>query len=200
MGRVIQGLAGGAVPALATVSIAKSLPPGRRGGALGLITSSVGVGSAIGPVVGGIVQQVAGWHSLFFGTMAIAVLLIPGALRVLPDGGATGDRRFDLGGGLLLGLAAGLFLFGITQGQSQGFGAPASWGSFLAAVLAAASFVWRINTAANPFAPPARVGNVPVVAAQLVTIFAMFTNKSTFIMVPQLLTEVNGLAPAAAGL
>lgn len=46
--RVLQGIRGAAVPALTTVSVAKVLPPGDRGGALGLVASSVGVGSAVG--------------------------------------------------------------------------------------------------------------------------------------------------------
>jgi len=52
-GRVIQGAGGAAVPALASVTVARMLPPGRRGSAMGLVASSVGIGSAIGPIAGG---------------------------------------------------------------------------------------------------------------------------------------------------
>jgi MFS family permease len=41
LGRIVQATGGAAVPALATVAVAKVLPPGQRGGALGLIASSV---------------------------------------------------------------------------------------------------------------------------------------------------------------
>ena len=96
-GRIVQGIGGAAVPALATVSVARVLPPGERGGALGLVASSVGVGSAVGPVVGGIVGQFAGWRPLFVVTLVLMVLLIPFALRVLPGGASEGERRrFDL--------------------------------------------------------------------------------------------------------
>ena len=41
----------GTVPALATVAVA-ALPPGKRGGAMGLVASSVGIGAAVGPIIG----------------------------------------------------------------------------------------------------------------------------------------------------
>ena len=53
LGRIVQGIGGAAVPALALVAVAKVSPPGERGGAMGLVASSVGIGSALGPVVGG---------------------------------------------------------------------------------------------------------------------------------------------------
>jgi DHA2 family metal-tetracycline-proton antiporter-like MFS transporter len=59
-GRVVQAAGGASIPALANASVAKLLPPGQRGTALGLIVSSVGIGAAVGLVVGGIVESFAG--------------------------------------------------------------------------------------------------------------------------------------------
>jgi DHA2 family metal-tetracycline-proton antiporter-like MFS transporter/DHA2 family florfenicol/chloramphenicol resistance protein-like MFS transporter len=53
LGRVVQGIGGAAIPALAFVAVAKVLPAGERGAALGIIASSVGIGSAVGPIAGG---------------------------------------------------------------------------------------------------------------------------------------------------
>lgn len=200
LGRTVQGVGGAVIPALATVAVARVLPSGNRGGAMGLVASSVGVGSAVGPVVGGVVGQFLGWRPLFAGSLVLALLLIPFARRVLPDGGSQAERRFDLPGGLLLGLSTGLFLFGITQGQAAGFASFSSWGSFLGAALAAAGFIWRINRAPHPFVPPALFGNRAYVAAMVVGFFAMFANLSTLVFVSLLIVEVNALSPGAAGL
>lgn len=118
--RLFLAVGDATIPALAGVAVAKVLPPGQRGGALGLILSSVGVGASVGPILGGFVEQFFGWHFLFYGVLIMALLLLPGSLKVLPDESG-GIRRFDLLGGVLLGLAAGLFLFGVTQGQGDGF-------------------------------------------------------------------------------
>lgn len=199
-GRVVQAAGGAAIPALATIAIAKTLPPGSRGGALGLVASSVGLGSAVGPIAGGTVGQLFGWRALFVGSLVLALLLVPLALRVLPDDRSTGERHFDLLGAALLGLGAGLFLFSITQGQAAGFGAFSLWGCLLGAALALAGFVGRIRTAAQPFVPPALFANRAYVAALVVGFFAMFANLSALVFVPLLVIEVNHLSPGAAGL
>lgn len=198
-GRVVQAVGDAAIPALAGVAVAKVLPPGRRGAALGLIVSSVGVGAAVGPVVGGFVEQFLGWHFLFYGVLVMALLLIPGSLRLLPDD-AEGARSFDLLGGVLLGLASGLFLFGVTQGQGAGFGSPSSWGSFLGSALAALLFARRIGSVPDPFVSPKLFGNRVYAAAVLVGFFSMLANVAATVLVPLLVIEVNGLSPAGAGL
>jgi MFS family permease len=119
---------------------------------------------------------------------------------VLPNGGSVDERRFDLAGGVLLGLGAGLFLFGITQGQGAGFASASSWGSFLGAALALASFVWRINGVSHPFVSPELFKNLPYVAAVVVGFFSMLANLSALVFVPLLVVEVNDLSPGAAGL
>jgi DHA2 family metal-tetracycline-proton antiporter-like MFS transporter len=200
LGRIVQGAGGAAIPALSSVSVAKILPPGERGSALGLIVSSVGIGAAIGPIVGGGVGSLVGWHYLFIGTLILTAVLIPAALYVLPDDSPEEARGFDLPGGILLGLAAGLFLFGITRGQVSGFGSAGSWGSFVGSALAAAGFGWRIRRAAEPFVSPTLFRNRAYVAAVVVGYFCMLANVSALVFVPLLVSEANGLSPGQAGL
>jgi DHA2 family metal-tetracycline-proton antiporter-like MFS transporter/DHA2 family florfenicol/chloramphenicol resistance protein-like MFS transporter len=180
--------------------VAKVLPPGKRGGALGLVASSVGIGAAVGPIAGGAVGQLFGWRALFVGSIVLMLLLIPFARRVLPNGGSEDERRFDLIGGVLLGLGAGLFLFGITQGQAAGVTSASAWGSLLGAALALTGFVWRVNGAPHPFVSPTLFKNRAYVSAVVVGFFAMLANLSALVFVPLLLVEVNGLSPGAAGL
>src|ERR687897_3409236 len=96
LGRIVQGIGGAAVPALALVAVAKVLPKGERGGAMGLVASSVGIGAAVGPVVGGAVGQLLGWRALFVGSLVLMLALIPIVRRVLPNGGSVDEKRgFD---------------------------------------------------------------------------------------------------------
>ncbi len=199
-GRVIQGAGGAAIPALSGVAVVKILPPGARGSAIGLIVSSVGIGAAVGPIVGGIVDQFFGWHYLFYGTLVLTALLLPAVLKVIPSDKPPGGRSFDLPGGILLGLAAGSFLFGITQGQVAGFGSITSWGSFLVAAISAAGFTVRIKSANDPFVSPTLFRNGPYVAAVIVGFFCMLANVSTLVFVPLLVADANGFSAGQAGL
>ncbi len=200
LGRIVQAAGAAAIPALASASVAKVLPPGERGAALGLIFSSVGVGAAIGPPLGGAVDALAGWQALFYGTLLLALVLVPITLYELPETVPSKDRSFDLPGGILLGFAAGLFLFGITQGQVAGFGSITSWGSFLGAALSAIGFARRITSASHPFVSPKLFNNTGFMAAVIVGFFSMLANVSSLVFVPLLISSVNGLSSEVAGL
>lgn len=208
-GRILQAAGAAAIPALGFASIAKLLPAGERGTALGLLSSSVGVGAAIGPVAGGIIAGVAGWQSLFFVTLVLSLLLATGAWIVLPD--AVEDHEvpesvvealhhFDVPGGLLLAGASGFALFGVTEGQVAGFASPLTLGSFLLAAAAAAGFLWRIKSVPEPFVSPELFRHPGFLAAVAVGFFMMFANVGTLVLTPFLLSEVNGLSALGIGL
>lgn len=201
VGRVVQAAGAAAIPALSSASVAKLLPPGERGGALGLIISSVGVGAAVGPVIGGAAIQFAGWHSLFYGVLVLALILLPGAYYALPDTAPdTPDQSFDVPGGALLALTAGLALFGVTQGQVSGYISPPVLGSFAASVLCAVFFVRRITGVPEPFVSPKLLANRAYVACCVSGFFGMLANLTGVIFVPLLLFQVNGLDAGVAGL
>jgi MFS transporter, DHA2 family, metal-tetracycline-proton antiporter len=208
-GRVLQAVGAAAIPALGFASVAKALPPGERGTALGLLSSSVGIGAAIGPVVGGAVAGLTGWQVLFYATMVFALVLVPLALGVLPgapedDGAPPGFfaaiRHFDVPGGLALALSAGFALFGVTEGQVAGFGSAASWGSFLMSAVAAAFFVRRIAVADDPFVSPGLFKNGAFLATAGVGFFMMFCNVASLVLSPLLLSDANGLSSGGIGL
>jgi DHA2 family metal-tetracycline-proton antiporter-like MFS transporter/DHA2 family florfenicol/chloramphenicol resistance protein-like MFS transporter len=204
-GRILQAVGSSAIPALAFATVASVLPPGRRGTALGLLSSSVGIGATVGPVVGGLIVGFADWRVLFYGTVSLALLLAVGAWHVLPDSALGGDdatknRSFDLPGGLFLALASGLALFGVTEGQASGFSSAFSWVSFLLAALSALLFAWRIRRAQEPFVSPALFRNGPFLAGAAVGFFAMFANLSGLVLLPFLLSSVNGLPSIQIGL
>ena len=203
-GRILQAVGSSAIPALAFATVASVLPPGRRGTALGLLSSSVGIGATVGPVVGGLIVGFADWRVLFYGTLSLALLLTVGAWHVLPDSALGGDsaknRSFDLPGGLFLALASGLALFGVTEGQAAGFSSTPSWGSFLLAALSALLFTRHIRRAQEPFVSPALFRNGPFLAGSSVGFLAMFANLSGLVLLPFLLSSVNGLPSIQIGL
>ena len=63
--RVVQGVGGAAIFGTNVAILTSVLPPGRRGAALGLNVASVYLGLSLGPPLGGVLTEHAGWRSLF---------------------------------------------------------------------------------------------------------------------------------------
>lgn len=200
LGRIVMGAGAAGIPVLSITAVTRLLPAEKRGMGIGVVSSAAGIGTAAGPAVGGGIGQLLGWQPLFWLMLAVAAVLLPVVLRVLPDEAPAGTGRFDLPGGILLGLGAGLLLFGITQAQAAGPDAPATWGSLVAAGLAIALFGRRTVRVAEPFVPPALFTNRVFRAAVVIAFLAMVVNLGALVFVPLLVVDVHDLTPGAGAL
>lgn len=203
-GRMVQGAGMSAIPVLSVVAVSKVIPEGKRGAALGVVAGCIGIGTAFGPIFGGLVGQTWGWPSLFWVTFILSLLIVVGSVFALPTippvivGGT--EREFDFVGGALLGLTVGLFLFGITQGESAGFSSFSSLGSLLGCVVAIVAFVRRIGAASHPFVPPVLFKNRFYINSVVIAFLSAFAYFAVLVFAPLLSLEVNGLTPGEAGL
>ncbi|MGO1973155.1 MAG: MFS transporter [Propionibacteriaceae bacterium] len=200
-GRIVAGAGGAAIPVLAIVAATRLLPRREAAIGVGFIAAAGGLGTALGPVVGGGIGQALGWRALFVLLAFWAIALVPATGHVIADVEPTASRRLDLPGGLLLGGSAGLLLLGITQADgAQGFAAPSSWGALLAGAIGAALFGWRARTVVEPFVPPSLFTHRGYLAAVSLIFLAMLVNLTTLVLVPIMLIDVNGLAPGEGAL
>ena len=89
--RLIQGATSGTVAAATTI-VAAETPRGRVGWALGVLSSSIAVGGAVGPVVGGILAAAVGVKTIFLlGGFLLMLSILPVALVVRESG--AGQKR-----------------------------------------------------------------------------------------------------------
>ncbi|BAU81648.1 hypothetical protein SLA_0694 [Streptomyces laurentii] len=199
-GRIVTGIGAAGIPVLSIIAVTKLLPTERRSVGIGVVSAGAGIGTAVGPALGGGLGQWLGWPSLFWLMFVIALLLLPAAWRVLPDERPTGVGRLDLPGGILLGIGAGLALFGMTRAQVSGFDTPIAWGSLLVAAAALVFFGWRTGRVEQPFVPPVLFSNRVYRTSVLVVFLAMIVNLGGLVFVPLVLVEVNGLTPGQGAL
>ncbi len=117
--RVLQGLSGGLINPQVS-GLVQQLFSGRdRGRAFGVIGTVVALGTALGPLVGGLLIAVGGpefgWRLVFFVNIPIGLAVIVLARRWLPDAPARGRHRLDIGGAVVLGLATFCVLFAAVE-------------------------------------------------------------------------------------
>ena len=119
-GRVLQGLAGGLVNPQVSGVVQQLFPLHERGRAFGLIGTAVGVATAAGPVVGGLIiglgGETYGWRLCFLVNLPVGVtsfLLCRAWLPAPPPKGAR--RPLDLPGAGLLALGVLGVLFPAVQ-------------------------------------------------------------------------------------
>jgi DHA2 family metal-tetracycline-proton antiporter-like MFS transporter/DHA2 family florfenicol/chloramphenicol resistance protein-like MFS transporter len=196
IGRLIQGAGGAAIPAMALVLIARTVPEERRGQAMGVMGSAVGAGSAIGPFAGGYLGELVGWRWLFIVPFVVSMALVPIVRKAIPDTRGAPGGSFDLAGGVLLGTAIGLALLGITRSDAS----MTMLLTFAGAIVALGGFVWRINTVPAPFAPPALFRNQAYVRLLVTTMFVTMGYFSALVLTPLMLVEHNDLSASQAGL
>lgn len=132
--RVLQGASLGVVPL--GISIMRDvLPPQRVGGAIALMSSSLGIGGAVALPITGAVAQAASWRWLFAGAAVIGVLQLLAVRRMVSESVTRTGGRFDLPGALGLGAALVCLLLAISKGSDWGWGSTAVLGLFVASAV-----------------------------------------------------------------
>jgi EmrB/QacA subfamily drug resistance transporter len=123
--RVVQGLAGGIyLPAVS--AYIQLLFGGRvRGRAFAIFGAVLGVSSAIGPVLGGLLIQAFGdtdgWRYVFFVNLPIGVVALIATAMLVPNSPKAGASGIDAVGLLLLTGALSAILVPLIEGQDQGW-------------------------------------------------------------------------------
>ncbi|MGW1279738.1 MFS transporter [Streptomyces tsukubensis] len=102
--RAVQGLGGALMfaPALALLAAAYR-DEGRRRSAIAAFAAIASGAGALGPVVGGVFTEAAGWRWIFLVNVPIGILVVVGALTRMPESAAPAGtgRRIDPAGALL---------------------------------------------------------------------------------------------------
>ena len=82
--RVVQGLGASMMSPQTMTVIARIFPPQRRGGAMALWGSTAGVAGLVGPILGGILIDAAGWEWIFLINVPIGILTVILVARLVP--------------------------------------------------------------------------------------------------------------------
>jgi EmrB/QacA subfamily drug resistance transporter len=116
--RCISGLGGGAMMAMATVTIGDIFSPRERGRWMGAVMGVFGLAALVGPTIGGSITDHWGWRWVFYVNLPPAVLAWFVTGVVLPRFRADRKATIDYIGVFLLILGIVPLLLGVTWGGS----------------------------------------------------------------------------------
>lgn len=157
--RLLQGAAGGLLSPQISALIQQMFSGRERGRAFGMFGTVVGISTAVGPLLGGLLIQVAGaqegWRWVFYVNLPIGVVCLLLARRLLPDTpSATRVRPRDLDPVGVLLLGAGVLALLLPFVQAQQWPGDAKWLLLVvAAVLLTAFVAWESRCARRNVQP-----------------------------------------------
>jgi EmrB/QacA subfamily drug resistance transporter len=145
--RLVQGVAGGMLVPQNSGLIQELFRGAERGRAFGILGATVGLATAAGPVLGGLILAAFtgpdGWRWVFYVNVPIGLVALVLAARLVPSTRAGGLREvhLDLAGTLLLGGGVLCLLLPVVDTEAGGLAR--WWYLFVVAVLLLAAFARR---------------------------------------------------------
>lgn len=140
VGRALQGLGIGVIP-IGIATMREVLPAVRLAPSISLMSSSLGVGGALGLPAAAALAQYGSWQWMFWGSAAlglVCVALMARLLRTIPA--AKPDGTLDLVGAAGLAVALIALLLAVSKGADWGWASALTVGLF--ALAAVAFLVW----------------------------------------------------------
>ncbi|HJC27771.1 MAG TPA: MFS transporter [Candidatus Dietzia intestinipullorum] len=187
IGRGLQGFGIGFIP-VGIATMRELLPPARLGSAIALMSSSLGVGGALGIPAAAALAQYGDWRWMFWGSavLGLAIILLI-ALRLDAVPAAKPDGTLDVIGAL--GLAVGLvsLLLAISKGADWGWVSGLTVGLFGLAVVAFAVWGWWVLRHPSPLVDLRVAARPPVLMTNIASVLVGMALFSQQFLLPQIM-------------
>jgi DHA2 family multidrug resistance protein-like MFS transporter len=199
LSRALLGVAGATLaPSTLSLIFAMFQDPRQRSVAIGVWISAFSAGSAVGPILGGVMLEHFWWGSVFLLALPVMGLLLVLGPLVLPEYRDPDAGRLDIVSAAMSLVGVLAVIFGLKQIAQDGIG-PLAVVSILVGLAAGAAWVRRQLASSDPMID-VRLFRIPAFSAALaVNFLAIFVAVGYFLFVAQYLQLVIGLSPLVAG-
>ncbi|KAL2827843.1 major facilitator superfamily domain-containing protein [Aspergillus cavernicola] len=204
LGRVVAGIGGGGLTAIATFVTSDLIPLRRRGIWQGIGNICFGVGGGLGGVFGGWINDTLGWRWAFLIQVPIVVvssILVAFTVKIpVKETPKNKLRRVDFLGAITLIVALVLLLLGVNTGGNQlPWTHPLILTTLPLSAVVLGIFIYiEANLASEPIIPVRLLLNRTVLAACLTNWFSTMTVFGFLFYLP-IFFQVQGLSATASG-
>jgi EmrB/QacA subfamily drug resistance transporter len=140
--RAVQGVGAALLAPTSLSIITATFPPQERGMAIGIWSGVVGLGVALGPLLGGLLAENIDWRWIFYINIPFGLAAFVGAyLWVRESSDPTSSRRLDIAGVVTSGGALFALTFGLLQANEYGWRDARTIGLLVGGVVGLLAFV-----------------------------------------------------------
>ncbi|MGH2381500.1 MAG: MFS transporter [Candidatus Limnocylindria bacterium] len=198
--RALLGIAGATLaPSTLSLIFHMFTDPKERTVAIGVWIGSFSAGSAVGPVLGGVMLEFFWWGSVFLLALPVMALLLVLGPRVLPEYRDPDAGRLDILSAAMSVVAVLAVIFGLKEIAQSGFGVLPGL-AIVVGLAVAVLWVRRQQSLADPMIDVNLFRIRSFNAALTVNFLSIFVMVGYFLFVAQYLQLVVGLSPLEAGL
>jgi EmrB/QacA subfamily drug resistance transporter len=197
--RGLQGIGGALMFATTTAMLNATYQGKDRGVAFGIWGATNGAGSALGPLIGGLLTQHAGWRWIFLVNLPVSVVTIVLTILVMTETRRPGVR-IDVPGVLAFTAFASSLTYALIRAGDDGWTSPGTYVFLVLAALALVVFLVIERRAEHPLLDLSLFRSASFSATITAGLVLMAAAFSILAYTSVWLQGVLGLSPVAAGL
>jgi EmrB/QacA subfamily drug resistance transporter len=154
LGRLLQGIAGALLVPGSLSIITNTFEGASRARAFGLWAAATSALATLGPPIGGVLVEVAGWRSLFLVNVPLVALAVWLTTRYMVESRtADASKTFDWRGAIVAVIAIGGLAFGATRGYESQWTDPVAFTALGFGAVALVAFPILMARSAHPLVP-----------------------------------------------
>ncbi|KAF2495808.1 MFS general substrate transporter [Lophium mytilinum] len=209
VGRTIAGLGGAGITTGGMSIVASSMPLQKRGAFIGILHSTFGVATILGPLLGGLLTQHASWRWCFYINLPIGAVTFAFLLLFFHPPARTSDTttvlrklaKLDLMGAFLFAPSVVMILFALQWGGTQyAWKSATIIGLFLGgAGLLTVFALWQVHKGDNAMIPPRLMTQRTIFVACFINFFAMGAVMTSIFYLPEWFQVIKAVSPTKSG-
>ncbi len=188
LGRVIQGVGGGIFP-LAFSIIRDEFPNERVPGAIGLVSSLLGIGGGAGVVFAGVVTENLSYHWLFWFPLVMIVATAYLTWRFIPESPVKSPAEINYRAAALMTIGISGVLLAITETSTWGWGSPKTLGLLALGTAVILAWVREELRSREPLVDMRMMAIRGVWTTNTVAFLIGVGMYSSFVLLPELVQE-----------